>query len=193
MTDARLLLEIAQALTQEAGAPWGVIVDRAVMTVHGPDAAELVIHHRDRRLEIAGHCGEARGYMPPGVGPFVITVADSRPAPAIAREIAKRLLPKYLPAFAAARAKLLDYQGRRQAAERTLRSLLDAAGGGHRAVGERRIIGYAALDTVHQIEVLAASHAGDAIVVALQLRHLDVDTACDVLRLLVRRGSRAEA
>lgn len=184
---------ITTALTAATGQPWSLDAD----VLHGPDDAALWLGVSGSRLEISGQCGEARNLLRQGEGPFVVTVALDREPAAIAGEITRRLLPRYLPALAAARLRLAEVEQNTRQAEATLDELLELAGGGRRTSSPKEIEGFTQLDTVYRIRLFPARRqpSGElgAMATSIELRMLDIDTARDLLRLLRGRANRHEA
>lgn len=182
---------IARALEAETNQPWGAVVDATdhallgVPIITGPDGARLHLRQQRDRLLISGGYGEALSWCPRQRGLDAIGVAADSPPERIAREIARRLLPGYLPALATARATLARHQQQVTAAEAALAYLLTVAGGGRRSANTREIEAHLTGGAVHRVHV-RPTESGPA--VQLELHRVDVETAHEVVRLLAGRG-----
>ncbi|MEO8602655.1 MAG: hypothetical protein ABI629_08770 [bacterium] len=199
MTDAAATLPaIAAEIAKATGVPWGIVVDRTVPTMHGPDGAALVVYEHGQRLEVSGSCGKARDHLARGEGPFVVTVAADRPAAAIAAHIMRRLLPSYLPALSRAREKLAARQVAVDEAQALLAELIELAGGGSVfSEKERTIEGTTVLQAARRVRVYpATTYGGEAepapACVSIELGIVDAQTARDLLRFLRGRAQRLE-
>ncbi|MFQ6331674.1 hypothetical protein ACLMAL_36900 [Nocardia sp. CWNU-33] len=100
------LLDLARQIVAALGPGWiaerGYMI-RAHVVLYGPDQQILTITHDEDshrhsdhgHLQISASYGEFSRHLDSGKGGDVITAAAERPAPAIATDITRRLLPDY--------------------------------------------------------------------------------------------------
>lgn len=118
MTETKLdRLKLAQDVVRALAAHdplsgWVVETKDHLVKIRRPDGAAFSVHHDDgwaprTRVLFSPDWpqGEGGEYYKPYAGKWDITVAETRPVAEIAREVARRLLPVYLPAYVEALGK----------------------------------------------------------------------------------------
>lgn len=166
-------LDLASALAHEMGDGWTA----RKTVVAGPECEEITVSIKSDRVTLTGFTPDGmKGHEPHGTRPQVITVAATKTAKVIAREIERRLLPEYRVTLAATKARKAERDAADAVTAGVMQRLSDELGFRAKAEGDSRIL--ARGPGLAKIKVRVNSEDTE-----VELQWIPHDLAVDIARL----------